>query len=218
MGNPYPARFKTDDVDRLVGLIDFDDPDNQPGGGLPLQQGADPPLGSVVPVQAGALYLETSGVGIWFAAGVADTDWVLVAGGTEGTAFVGVDSTPGGGVSLVGGDGHPVSVAAGGAFTDNEDGGVLTLDGGSGAGTGDGGRVTVAGGGAPGAGNGGDVQLTPGPSVGGTPGSIKLLDDASDLQVQVTTGAVLMPSLPTADPHVVGQLWNSSGVLTVSAG
>jgi hypothetical protein len=33
-----------------------------------------------------------------------------------------------------------------------------------------------------------------------------------------TTGTVIMLDLPTADPHVLGQLWNDSGVLTVSAG
>jgi hypothetical protein len=31
-------------------------------------------------------------------------------------------------------------------------------------------------------------------------------------------GFVLMPSLPTSDPHVVGQVWSSSGTLKVSAG
>jgi hypothetical protein len=30
--------------------------------------------------------------------------------------------------------------------------------------------------------------------------------------------AVSAPSLPTADPHVVGRLWANSGVVTVSAG
>jgi hypothetical protein len=29
---------------------------------------------------------------------------------------------------------------------------------------------------------------------------------------------VMMPSLPVADPHIVGQVWNDGGVLTVSAG
>jgi len=29
---------------------------------------------------------------------------------------------------------------------------------------------------------------------------------------------VVITDLPTADPEVVGQLWNNSGVLTVSAG
>jgi hypothetical protein len=32
------------------------------------------------------------------------------------------------------------------------------------------------------------------------------------------SGVVMMPGLPTSDPHVVGQVWNNSGVLTVSAG
>ena len=32
------------------------------------------------------------------------------------------------------------------------------------------------------------------------------------------TGAVIFSGLPTSDPSVEGQLWNDSGVLTVSAG
>lgn len=32
------------------------------------------------------------------------------------------------------------------------------------------------------------------------------------------TGAVIFSGLPTSDPSVAGQLWNNSGVLTVSAG
>ena len=32
------------------------------------------------------------------------------------------------------------------------------------------------------------------------------------------SGAVVLSNLPVADPHVVGQLWNNLGVLTVSAG
>jgi hypothetical protein len=36
--------------------------------------------------------------------------------------------------------------------------------------------------------------------------------------LNVTGGTVIMLDLPTADPHVVGQLWSNSGVLTVSAG
>ena len=32
------------------------------------------------------------------------------------------------------------------------------------------------------------------------------------------SGVVIFSGLPTADPHVVGQLWSNAGVLTVSAG
>jgi hypothetical protein len=34
----------------------------------------------------------------------------------------------------------------------------------------------------------------------------------------VTLGATVKASLPTADPHVAGQLWANAGVVTVSAG
>jgi hypothetical protein len=30
--------------------------------------------------------------------------------------------------------------------------------------------------------------------------------------------AVFMVGLPTADPHVVGQVWNNAGIMTISAG
>jgi len=32
------------------------------------------------------------------------------------------------------------------------------------------------------------------------------------------SGTVILSGLPTSDPSVAGQLWNNSGVLTVSAG
>lgn len=38
---------------------------------------------------------------------------------------------------------------------------------------------------------------------------------ATDLSA---SGVVILSDLPTADPEVVGQLWNNAGVLTVSAG
>jgi len=31
-------------------------------------------------------------------------------------------------------------------------------------------------------------------------------------------GKLIVAGLPTADPHVVGQLWSNAGVVTVSAG
>lgn len=34
----------------------------------------------------------------------------------------------------------------------------------------------------------------------------------------INGGTVILPNLPIADPLVVGQLWNDSGILTVSAG
>lgn len=34
----------------------------------------------------------------------------------------------------------------------------------------------------------------------------------------VETSPVFMGDLPTADPHVVGQIWLNAGVFTVSAG
>ncbi|MCA6098859.1 hypothetical protein [Bradyrhizobium australafricanum] len=41
---------------------------------------------------------------------------------------------------------------------------------------------------------------------------------ASGGQLTVESGGKVVVTLPTADPHVVGQLWANAGVVTVSAG
>lgn len=77
-------------------------------------------------------------------------------------------------------------------------------------------------------GDGSDIYIVPG--TGGTGGSggaagadgeIVLgydpLGSTSIGQVRITVNVILQ-NLPTADPHVAGQLWSNSGVLTVSAG
>lgn len=33
-----------------------------------------------------------------------------------------------------------------------------------------------------------------------------------------SSGRAIVAGLPSADPHVVGELWSNSGVLTISAG
>jgi hypothetical protein len=45
-----------------------------------------------------------------------------------------------------------------------------------------------------------------------------VVSTAAVVTALTTTGAVIMLDLPTADPHVLGRLWNNSGVVTVSAG
>lgn len=48
---------------------------------------------------------------------------------------------------------------------------------------------------------------------------IAILGTASALRSQVMkTGEIYMPTLPTADPNAVGQLWNDGGILKISAG
>lgn len=82
------------------------------------------------------------------------------------------------------------------------DGADLVLRGGDGATSGLGGDIQLRGGEGVGAGkHGGYLILSPGDAMGGAiPGGIILVD------------------LPTSDPAVVGQLWNNSGTLKVSAG
>lgn len=42
--------------------------------------------------------------------------------------------------------------------------------------------------------------------------------DGGDVATKIQTIKILMPNLPTSDPSVAGQLWNSSGDLKISAG
>ena len=42
--------------------------------------------------------------------------------------------------------------------------------------------------------------------------------DGGDVSTIIHTIKVMMPNLPTSDPSVAGQLWNSSGDLKISAG
>lgn len=36
--------------------------------------------------------------------------------------------------------------------------------------------------------------------------------------IELNTNAIVIPTIPVTDPHVVGQIWNNNGVLTISAG
>lgn len=66
------------------------------------------------------------------------------------------------------------------------------------------GRVELVGGSAANAGNaGGDIVMNAGLGGGGSGGQ---------------DGQIFMPTIPTADPHQFGAIWNSSGVLHVSTG
>lgn len=62
------------------------------------------------------------------------------------------------------------------------------------------------------------------PFVPPTPDPDPTFDSVTTGDLEVTgesniDGAtIILANLPTADPEVVGQLWNNSGVLTVSAG
>ena len=58
-------------------------------------------------------------------------------------------------------------------------------------------------------------------SVNATTGAVTVtstLGTATSITDLTASGTVIFSGLPTADPHVVGQLWSNSGVLTVSAG
>ncbi|MGX9144986.1 hypothetical protein [Mesorhizobium sp. 128a] len=37
-------------------------------------------------------------------------------------------------------------------------------------------------------------------------------------KITIESGGTVIVTLPTADPHVVGALWNNAGTVTVSAG
>lgn len=120
-----------------------------------------------------------------------------------GVALADILSLQGMGFVVVPGPGSAASTVAGAASTATGAGAIASLVGGAGGATsGAGGNAVVAGGAAVnGNSNGGDVHIDGGAKHGSG-----------------TVGNVIMGSLPTADPHVVGALWASTGVVTVSAG
>jgi hypothetical protein len=62
--------------------------------------------------------------------------------------------------------------------------------------------------------DGGEVDLT-----GGSTGNTNIIQMTQGGQLNfLTTGYVTITNLPTSDPHVVNELWNNSGVLTISSG
>ena len=64
--------------------------------------------------------------------------------------------------------------------------------------------------------NDGDVIFQNDNGSGGLSNYIVL--DGGDVSTKIETIKVLIPNLPTSDPSVAGQLWNSSGDLKISAG
>ena len=64
--------------------------------------------------------------------------------------------------------------------------------------------------------NDGEIDFKCDNGSNGTQSYLKL--NGSDVSVNILTQKVMMSNLPTSDPSVAGQLWNSSGTLKVSAG
>jgi hypothetical protein len=64
------------------------------------------------------------------------------------------------------------------------------------------------------AGNSGSAVISTGNAASGNSGDITLKTGTAS----GTRGNIILTDLPTADPHIAGALWNSSGVLHVSAG
>lgn len=139
-------------------------------------------------------------------------------GGSDG----GEVSGNGGGVTVVSGnapeagDGGPVYVTAGAGGGTSGDGGSVNVWAGAANTAGRGGTVYVIGGQASGSQPGGDVSLLGGfNSSTGKGGDISIMAGNS---LEGTPGNILMTAIPTADPHVVGALWNSAGTLKISLG
>lgn len=139
---------------------------------------------------------------------------VTIRGGTTADVSTGGE---GGGVSITtnsggrsGRSGITVRVSDNGGSGGSPD--DLILGGGNNASNsglawnGHGGDVKINGGTSVGDGNrGGDITIAPGTATNGSISAGR-------------RGLVIIPNLPTADPHVVNALWNDAGVLTVSAG
>lgn len=115
---------------------------------------------------------------------------------TANGAAVVVQAGNGGATS---GNGASVQLFPGSSTVGN--GGSTQLFGGTSA-NGNGGGVALTGGNGTESGhNGGDVYIQPGFGVSGS-----------------GSGHLVLNNIPTADPHLVGAVWNSSGVLHISAG
>lgn len=113
-------------------------------------------------------------------------------------------------------------------------GGQLELIGGDANGSGSGGQVTIQGGGTYGAGGAGNVTISGGAGQNAGPGGPVYINGGSGLSGNAghvhinggissggTAGLIILGdqvALPTADPHVAGALWNSTGTLKISAG
>jgi hypothetical protein len=76
-------------------------------------------------------------------------------------------------------------------------------------------------------GSGGSVVIQAGPKItGGSHGTVQVYSANGTHFVELSEtagwqffgGVIVLDGLPTADPHVVGQVWNSTGTLKVSAG
>ena len=64
--------------------------------------------------------------------------------------------------------------------------------------------------------NDADIVFTCDDGSGGNTAYLTL--DGGDVSTTINTIKVLMPNLPTSEPEVEGQLWNSGGTLKISAG
>lgn len=139
------------------------------------------------------------------------------ANGTYGVALKGSSNSAGagGGAGVYGG-------ASNGA-----PGGDVQIAGGYGTG-GAGGDVILTAGGNTGTDGGGYAGLRGGYSTDGPGGTVAITAGASNTgaagntiinrQTAGTGGQIMMVNLPTADPHVLNALWNSSGIIHISAG
>lgn len=122
-----------------------------------------------------------------------------------------------------GGDSGAIDIQTGPATTGQSGSIAIRPDpnGGSAAG----GDVLIGGGSAQN-GDGGNVDIGAGGSVaGGNDGYVNITNAAGDNSLFIdpsgtvlTTTALIMAGLPTADPTNAGQLWNDGGTLKVSAG
>lgn len=61
-------------------------------------------------------------------------------------------------------------------------------------------------------------SITVNPSSGAVTVNATYGTNAAVVNFSATGSVISLTGLPTADPHVVGQLWSNAGVLTVSAG
>jgi hypothetical protein len=138
------------------------------------------------------------------------------------------------GAGSANGQGGQLALVAADGTGSGHDGGTLSLNAGQSAAGETGGEVDIIGGygdngnstpaeleiqGGVGSGNGGSVVATLGDAESGSNGNggnFMIHPGAKDGTGRI--GLVVISAIPTADPHVAGALWSSSGIIHISAG
>lgn len=159
--------------------------------GIPTHNGD--PTGVVVPSYVGQLLVDDTTPALYQATGLTNADWELVGGGGGGL--------PTGWTQDVS---NPSNVDAGsGSLSAEANGGTAIIGGNS---------IGISGAGEFSASRNGITQ------AGSNSGATFRAVSSHGSTVALDCGGLPIAALPTANPHIVGALWNNGGTPAISAG